>query len=87
MVARLGSVFVSLLRILSESLFEVQLFVSINVIGTFRGVRGTGVGDYVSVNRPNKVLIMGIEAPLWNVNMSCSGVEVMFSSCSCRVCC
>ena len=63
MVARLGSVFVSLLRILSESLFEVQLFVSINVIGTFRGVRGTGVGDYVSLNRPYKVLIMGTEAP------------------------
>ena len=32
-------------------------------IGTLRGVRGSRVGDYTSLNRPYEVLIMGIAAP------------------------
>ena len=33
------------------------------IIGTLRGVRGRGVGDYTSLNRPYYVLIMAIKAP------------------------
>ena len=33
------------------------------IIGTLRGVRGSGVGDYTSLNRPYWVLVMGIKAP------------------------
>ena len=32
-------------------------------MGTLRGVRGRGVGDYTSLNRPYQVFIMCIKAP------------------------
>ena len=40
-----------------------SLFVTASIIGTPRGLRGRGVGDYTSLNGPYSVLIMDIKAP------------------------
>ena len=33
-----------------------------SIIGTLKGVGGRGVGDYTSLKKPYKVLIMGVKA-------------------------
>ena len=43
---------------------RIRTRVSTVVIRTLRGVRGRGVGDYTSLNRPYQVLTMGMKAPL-----------------------